>query len=90
MQIPADYDLEEAGTKYPVLYSESMNTVLVQEMERFNGLTRIIRFSLQNLQVRFGVAQFRDCCSRLSYWRKPTRLDWQWTAQDRRTRTGKN
>jgi dynein heavy chain len=36
--------------KYPVLYNESMNTVLRQELIRFNRLTSVVRSSLINLQ----------------------------------------
>ena len=42
--------MESAIAKYPVRYEESMNTVLVQEMERFNRLTVAISTSLSNLR----------------------------------------
>jgi len=42
--------LEAVIEKYPVTYEESMNTVLRQELIRYNRLTSVIRASLINLR----------------------------------------
>ncbi|XP_041084991.1 dynein heavy chain 3, axonemal-like [Polyodon spathula] len=48
-KLPEDFNLEEVITKYPVVYEESMNTVLRQELIRFNRLTQVVRSSLINI-----------------------------------------
>jgi len=42
--------LKAAVEKYPVNYHESMNSVFTQELEKFNGLIKVIRSSLEMLK----------------------------------------
>ena len=49
-KLPPDFNLEQVMELYPVVYEESMNTVLRQELIRFNRLTSVVRSTLQNIQ----------------------------------------
>ena len=45
-QLPEVFNSEELVKNYPVIYEESMNTVLQQEAERFNRLLKTMKTSL--------------------------------------------
>lgn len=49
-RLPGQFDLEEVQKRYPTMYEESMNTVLIQELTRFNGLTKVITATLKDIQ----------------------------------------
>jgi dynein heavy chain len=49
-QLPAEYDIEEIGMRYPTDYHQSLNTVLVQESQRYNALLSKMHATLYEIQ----------------------------------------
>lgn len=47
---PKIFDVEAIFNKYPTQYSESMNTVLVQECIRYNGVIEEMQMTLKLLR----------------------------------------
>ncbi|KAI8929129.1 dynein heavy chain domain-containing protein [Entophlyctis helioformis] len=75
-RMPAAFNLESAIKQYPVNYNESMNTVLIQEMIRFNKLIQVVLVSLANVQKAIkGLvvlsAELEEVCKSLLVGRVP-------------------
>jgi len=49
-RMPEPWDVAVVQEKYPTMYEESMNTVLIQELTRFNRLIHVIKASLYDIQ----------------------------------------
>jgi len=49
-RMPSQYDIEKALLDFPTKYEESMNTVITQELVRFNRLTKTMKQSLAEIK----------------------------------------
>lgn len=49
-RVRTPWNITKVQLKYPVMYAESMNTVLAQELTRFNGLLKVVHSSLKDIQ----------------------------------------
>ena len=50
-KVPKTFDLDEVLVKYPIIFEESMNTLLIQELGRFNKLLAVVKKSLSDVQL---------------------------------------
>lgn len=60
VRLPKGFDVEAVGMAYPTSYSESMNTVLVQELQRYNNLTVVLRATLKEVPALQVAIQKRN------------------------------
>ncbi|XP_066246402.1 dynein axonemal heavy chain 3 [Euwallacea similis] len=76
-KIPNIYDVEEISKKYPIIYENSMNTVLRQELIRFNRLIVVIKRTLDEVvKAVSGLmvmsSELEDICSSLVIGKVPS------------------
>ncbi|KAF9816548.1 hypothetical protein SFRURICE_010707 [Spodoptera frugiperda] len=72
--LPEILDTERIAKTYPVSYKESLNTVLIQEANRYNKLLGVIRSSLQYASIGPHPAWVKDLCLRVQFMK-------EWAAQ---------
>ncbi|CAG9772694.1 unnamed protein product [Ceutorhynchus assimilis] len=66
-QLPKLFDLELISQRYPVLYEESLNTVIIQEGIRYNRLLVVIRATLLDLlKALKGLVVMSEVLERMS------------------------
>ena len=66
-RLPPPFDLAAAAARYPPQRSASLNTVLVQEMARFNGLLAVARASLTAIDEALQARSLRFSGLRVSF-----------------------
>ena len=49
-RLPEVYDIGAVQIDYPIIYEECMNTVLSQELQRYNDLLVVVKNSLVNMR----------------------------------------
>jgi dynein heavy chain len=62
VQLPGLYDIEAIGMLYPTDYLESMNTVLIQEAQRYNRLLQVCYFFIGFLVCVAAVHYYSLVC----------------------------
>lgn len=49
-EIPQEFDIDDCTKKYPYTPGECMNSILMQELTKYNNLLHVVKQSLNNLQ----------------------------------------